>query len=827
MLNSNVVNGVGDPGSPVWFIGEAPGYHENRERTPFVGQSGQLLNKALGEAGIVRKSLYINNIFNQRPPGNNVQYFYSGKETLTEEGRVHLEKLINLIHFYEPRLIVCLGGTALFHLAGKDKITKYRGSLYPCIYEKETKVYGTYHPSAVLRSMQEKDSSEGNDRGLVNAYVTFVHDLKRVSWLSRQNKFPNPQVETVRPTSPIEIKDFCKDIINSVIQIRRNSKPLISADIETIPVEGQSPIFTRIGIGMNSETAISIPITNNATAAWSKEEFDEILTYISYLFSKCKVIWHNSLYDLLHLFNQFQIVCPDIEDTMILSHCMHPYTARSLAHLSSIYTWIPYHKGMVKDWFSISPIVLSQYNGLDCCATYEIYLALEQEMEKDHYFEKGYRRTISYIPSILSMMLKGIKVDTDKMKKLEESYVKDREEAYSKIKKYTNGKELNINSPKQMKEFLYKTLSLPEQYKKGKLTTDVDALNKLDVVTKHPVISAIKTWRAKSKMSTTYTSMKTLKDKKGNDRCYTSYDPGKAITWRLTSSKSTLGLNAGMNLQNQPKGKDASFRGIFVADEGKVLIASDLPQAEDRYVVWKAGAEEHIEMYLSGKDMHWENAKNIASFRGISLPDEYDKSHEESYLWRNKLAKHCKHASNYGMKMYRFQQMLFKAGMTQYSATDAKNLLEAQALSAPYISEWHKWVRARVSSGDRSLITPMGRKRVFVGRIDENFYKAAYAFEPQSTIGELVVDSISNIFSKYASDPGFDLLLNVHDEVVCQVDEARVPEFAKKIKEEMTRTIELEDIRGKKRKLTLEGDIAVGKSWAELKEIDKEEIERW
>ncbi len=65
-----MVYGVGDPSADLMFIGEAPGFHEDKQGEPFVGAAGQLLNKLLSEIGIPRQDVYIDNVIKCRPPGN-------------------------------------------------------------------------------------------------------------------------------------------------------------------------------------------------------------------------------------------------------------------------------------------------------------------------------------------------------------------------------------------------------------------------------------------------------------------------------------------------------------------------------------------------------------------------------------------------------------------------------------------------------------------------------------------------------------------------------------------------------------------------------------
>src|SRR3990170_1375662 len=98
---TNLVFGVGDPQAEILFIGEAPGYHEDRQGEPFVGAAGQLLNRLLATIGLNRGQVYIANVLKCRPPGN--------RDPLPEEierCRPHLEEQIRII---EPKVVCTLG----------------------------------------------------------------------------------------------------------------------------------------------------------------------------------------------------------------------------------------------------------------------------------------------------------------------------------------------------------------------------------------------------------------------------------------------------------------------------------------------------------------------------------------------------------------------------------------------------------------------------------------------------------------------------------------------------------------------------------------------
>ncbi|MDP9441469.1 MAG: uracil-DNA glycosylase [Actinomycetota bacterium] len=139
---TTVVFGVGDPSADLVFVGEGPGREEDLRGEPFVGRSGQLLDRlVLEEIGLTRDRFYIANTVKCRPPGN--------RDPLPAEVsscRPYLEAQLELI---DPKVVVTLGNFATkLLLDTTEGITKLRGRTYP--YRRATLV-PTFHPAAVLR----------------------------------------------------------------------------------------------------------------------------------------------------------------------------------------------------------------------------------------------------------------------------------------------------------------------------------------------------------------------------------------------------------------------------------------------------------------------------------------------------------------------------------------------------------------------------------------------------------------------------------------------------------------------------------------------------
>lgn len=146
---TQVVFGFGDPNAELMFVGEAPGFHEDQQGVPFVGQAGKLLETLLGGIGLSRADVYIANVLKCRPPGNR-----DPQPDEIEACESHLFRQIELIR---PTLVATLGNFATKLLSGKPAgITRVHGVPQQVVLGgNAVTLYPLYHPAAALytRSM--------------------------------------------------------------------------------------------------------------------------------------------------------------------------------------------------------------------------------------------------------------------------------------------------------------------------------------------------------------------------------------------------------------------------------------------------------------------------------------------------------------------------------------------------------------------------------------------------------------------------------------------------------------------------------------------------
>jgi DNA polymerase len=164
------------------LVGEQPGNEEDRQGEPFVGPAGQLLERALEQAGIARDQAYVTNVV------KHFKWIARGKRRLHQKPNAReigacLPWLETELELIQPKILVCLGATAAQALLGKDfRVTERRGQLLES--ELAPYVTATVHPSSILRARDDQERHR--------ELQLFVADLKKVARLLRSEGSRSP-----------------------------------------------------------------------------------------------------------------------------------------------------------------------------------------------------------------------------------------------------------------------------------------------------------------------------------------------------------------------------------------------------------------------------------------------------------------------------------------------------------------------------------------------------------------------------------------------------------------------------------------------------------
>jgi DNA polymerase-1 len=756
--------GEGSLDAKVWIIGEAYGAEEEKQNRPFVGGSGSILNGLLSEVGIKREDTYIDNVIRKRPPNNDFGIYYKdkGRHSPSEELLQAHQQLKQLISTHRPNVVIPLGNEPLFAITGRKGITDIRGSILS--YD-GVKVIPTIHPAMVMRMWDYRP------------IVTL--DLARA------------KRESLTPNFPPKYNDnfILNPTFDQVIATLKflETKEYVSFDIET----GSEQILC-LGFGWSFEDSICIPICYSGNNWWGLDEEVAIIKQIKKLFlnPKVKFIAQNAQFDMIYLADKWGVEVTNLwMDTMVAFHCVYPELEKGLGFINSVYTNRPYYKDMPGT--GGGPNVLWHYNCLDTVVTWECAMAIRQELEEYGTLNFYQSNSHKLIKPLIAMQRRGVKLDMESRKKITENLKAEEEALRNRLCKVV-GYDLNTNSSKQMKAFLYDDLNLPPviSEKTGNQTADEDALDSLFKKFNCPVFNLIIDIRKIRKLLSTYLEAEVESD--GRMRC--SYVITGTTTGRLSSRTNVYGR--GTNLQNIPRGD--IIRRIFIPDEGCIFINADLSQAEARVVAYLAREERLLNLFAdSSQDIHKRNAAMVFNKRVTEVTED-----------ERQLAKTLVHAANYGIGPRTFSRHI------ESTEARARELLNQYYSLYPAIKRWHLEINSEISR-KRLLTTPFGRKRTFFGRGGPDIIREAIAYIPQSTVSDIINLGIIRAF--YNLPPQWELLLQVHDSILMQVPTDTPPEHIKKF---LKHYFEI-PITINNQTMVIPIDIKWGSNWANLKKMEE------
>jgi uracil-DNA glycosylase len=320
------------PVTNITIIGEAYGEAEDKAKRPFVGASGQELNRMLAEAGIDRSDCYLTNVFNLRPAGNKIEALTGPKASalpgfpalikgkhVRKEFENELLRLGDEVLAADSNLVICLGNTPLWAMAGTTGISKLRGTTLVSSHTVSGyKLLPTYHPAAVLRQWELRP--------------TTIVDLMKAK---REALYP----EIRRPKREIWIEPSLPDIERFFHEYLPGCRCL-GVDIET---SGNQ--ITCIGFSPRTNVALVIPFTDSRRVGrnyWGSQD-DELAVWkhvkrVLGVPSPPKV-FQNGVYDIAFLWRSYKIKVRGAQhDTMLLHHSLHPEALKGLGYLGSVYT---------------------------------------------------------------------------------------------------------------------------------------------------------------------------------------------------------------------------------------------------------------------------------------------------------------------------------------------------------------------------------------------------------------------------------------------------------------------------------------------------------
>ncbi|WRC63045.1 DNA polymerase I [Helicobacter pylori] len=387
-----------------------------------------------------------------------------------------------------------------------------------------------------------------------------------------------------------------------------------------------------------------------------------------------------------------------------------------------------------------------------------------------------------FMKVLMDMEFQGFKIDAPYFKRLEQEFKNELHVLERQILDLI-GVDFNLNSPKQLGEVLYEKLGLP---KNKSHSTDEKSL--LKILDKHPSIALILEYRELNKLFNTYTTpLLRLKDK--DDKIHTTFIQTGTATGRLSSHSP--------NLQNIPVRSPKGLlirKGFIASSKEYCLLGVDYSQIELRLLAHFSQDKDLMEAFLKGRDIHLETSKALF---GGDLAKE-----------KRSIAKSINFGLVYGMGSKKLSETL------NIPLNEAKSYIEAYFKRFPSIKDYLNRMKEEILKTSKAF-TLLGRYRVFDFTGANDYVKGNYLREGvnaifQGSASDLLKLGMLKVSERFKNNPSVRLLLQVHDELIFEIEEKNAPELQQEIQRILND--EVYPLR-----VPLETSTFIAKRWNELK----------
>lgn len=745
---------TGPETAKVMLVGEFPGEQELLKGQPFVGSTGFELNKILKEAGLFRESCFTTLVCRTRSPNGTIKglvahrkkditpahVLYNGKHVLPSviEGIEQLKAEILLV---KPAVVTALGDLALWALTGEWGVGSWRSSIMESTLIPGVKVIPSYAPGMI--------QSVWKWRSLL------VHDLKRVKRQMVSPLITRPKYNfVIRPSYSTAVHAL-EGLIDRALhhQATTGTKLKVSIDIET-----RAGHISCIAFAWSALNAICIPLmcAHNKEGYWSAEEEAFLVMRMTHLMIHVQIIGQNYNYDAQYIDRHWLFIAPCIvRDTMIAQHSCWSNMPKNLSFLSSMYLEDHLHWKDDRTNWTVGPNDPNAedgywvYNCTDAVRTFAIDTVMETLVPAMGMTEVN-RFQQELCAPVLRTMIRGLRIDETARANLALDLMWE----YS-LREYwmreVIGRELNINSPKQMREFFYDEMGQKEIIsKKTKgVTCDDEALH--TIAQREPLLRPITRKIAELRSLGVFHSSFVCAPLDVDGRIRTSFNVAGTDTYRFTASKNAYGT--GLNAQTIPNGGETEDEGLelpnvrklFIPDEGHIIFDIDLDSADARIVGAESQCAWMNEQFAQGRKLYVEVAKEYYHDQTIT-------KHHKSYPMFKALC----HGTHY---LGTPEGIAPRIGLLVH---ETERIQRWYFQICPELKKWHDDMKKQIT-GRRYIENVFGYRRYFLDRIEGTVFNQGVAWIPQSTVACIINRAYINIDRNL---PEVSILLQVHDSLM-------------------------------------------------------------
>ncbi|WP_416915698.1 MAG: DNA polymerase I [Roseicyclus sp.] len=565
---------------------------------------------------------------------------------------------------------------------------------------------------------------------------------------------------------------------------RATARGELAIDTETTGLDEMTADLVGVALATGPGAACYIPLAHKAEGgeglfgsdalAEGQLGLEEALALLKPLFEDASVlkILQNAKYDV-KILARYGINVAPIDDTMLMSYAMnaglhgHGMDALSERYLGHVPIPIKDLIGSGKSQITFDRVKIEDaapYAAEDADVTWRLWQTFKPQLHRAQVTTVYETLERPLVPVLARMEMAGIKVDRDVLSRMSNAFAQKMAGLEAEIHELA-GESFNVGSPAQLGEILFEKMGLPggQKGKTGKYATPADVLE--DLATEHDLPGRVLDWRQLSKLKSTYTDA--LQDHINRDtgRVHTSYVIAGANTGRLASTDP--------NLQNIPVRSEEGrrIREAFVADTGKVLVSLDYSQIELRILAHIAGIDALKQAFREGQDIHAATASEMFSVPLDQMTSDVRRQ-----------AKAINFGVIYGISGFGLARNL------RIPRAEAQGFIDRYFERFPGIKDYMEATKSFAKSNGY-VQTLFGRK-IHTPEINAKgpgagfAYRAAINAPIQGTAADIIRRAMIRMEDAIRDLPA-RMLLQVHDELLFEVDEGAVEPLITRAREVM------------------------------------------
>lgn len=619
--------------------------------------------------------------------------------------------------------------------------------------------------------------------GMLLKAINFLSEYELTSLKNSLQKDLSNKVQNVEPEPVNEIKDYKFTLISSIEQLKNTlslcNSEYVAIDTETTSIDPISAELVGISFCFNKSEAYYIPIAHTFADNLDLKTVTEILNT---LLENKLIIGHNIKYDI-HILNKTNLkIKNQIFDTLIAAYILNPgqneYSLDDCAKREFNYIMTPITDliGKGKSQISFDCVDVNtacKYAAEDALMTFLLFEPYKKRLIDLDLYNLFNNIEIPLIYTLAYMEKNGVYINTPVLNKLKLEVSADLNKLTEDIYNQA-GQVFNINSTQQLSSILFDKLGI-KSIKKTKTghSTDIEVLEKLSE--EHNIAKTLIEYRQLSKLLNTYIEALPGLVNPTDKRIHTSFNQAVTSTGRLSSSNP--------NLQNIPIKNEIGrkIRSAFTAENSDfTIVSADYSQIELRLLAILSKDKSMIDAFKNNIDIH----TNTASLIFNKSPENIDSNERRK-------AKFINFGIIYGMGAQSLSKEL------SISTVEAKTFIDNYFNHFPTIKEYMD--KQVFHAHQKGWVETIYKRKLYLPNINSSNKKLmtdseriAVNMPIQGSAADIIKIAMNNIYKKIFNNPNIKMLIQVHDELVFEVQNNYLNQAIDLIKFEMENALDLQ-----------------------------------